>query len=92
MTKTKKEVVKVDKKEEARIEEAAKVRAHDKDIDVQKEFEVNVKSLEGLKKRQTYLDDLLVTLDADGIGSRSDLELKLARVNQDVLVAEKKVK
>ena len=82
----------VDKKEEARLEEAANVRAHDKDIDTQKEFEANVKSLEGLKERQTYLSDLLVTLDADGIGSRSDLELKLARVNADVLVAEAKVK
>ena len=82
----------VDKKEEARLEEAAEVRAHDKDVEVQKEFEVNVKSLKGLKERQTYLNDLLVTLDADGIGSRSDLEQKLARANQDVLVAELKVK
>ena len=52
----------VDKKEEARIEEAAEVRAHDKDIDTQKEFEVNVKSLKGLKERQTYLNDFLVHL------------------------------
>ena len=56
----------VDKKEEARLEEAANVRAHDKDVEVQKEFEVNVKSLKGLKERQTYLNDLLVSLDAQG--------------------------
>lgn len=81
----------IQKKEDARLEEASKERALKEGIEREKVIEARVKAIEGLKARIKELDDLYKVLKAEGINSISDLEIKLARAGQDLVVEEKKV-